>query len=254
MNANDLIKHWKEEEQKPFSGWDFAYLDGKMHIESPPWSYESRAEELMRSCSSMLDIGTGGGELLLEMQADWPEKVYAMEGYPPNVKLVAEQLERHGVKVFDVGGSTENLMPFEDGEFELVLNRHSGFHPGEVSRVLAPNGTYLTQQVHGLSSLDLMTFFDSEPPWPFATPEFYVPQLEAAGLTIRDLREWSGKMTFSDVRALVYYLTAIPWTVQGFSVDTHGEYLICLQQRVENGEELSFVARRYLIEAIKKPI
>ncbi|UCD09026.1 MAG: class I SAM-dependent methyltransferase [Dehalococcoidales bacterium] len=208
----------------------------------------------MHSSSSVLDIGTGGGEVLLEMKTDWPEKVSAMEGYPPNVKLAREQLEPYGVKVYDVGGSTEILMPFEDEEFELILNRHSGFHPGEVARVLAPSGTFLTQQVHGLSSLDLMTFFDSEPPYPFATPEFYIPQLETAGLTIRDQREWSGKMTFTDVGSLVYYLTAIPWTVQGFSVETHSEYLIRLQQQVESGTELSFNARRYLIEANKKPM
>lgn len=222
-----------------------------MHLEFPPWSYESRARELMRSCSSMLDIGTGGGELLLEMKDEWPEKVAAMEGYPPNVNLAREQLEPHGVKVYEVGGSTEQLMPFEDEEFELVLNRHSGFHPGEVARVLAPDGTYLSQQVHGLSSLDLMIFFDSEPLWPFAAPEFYLPQMEAAGLTIRDLREWSGKMAFIDVGSLVYYLTAVPWAVQDFSVETHADYLIRLQQKVESGEELSFTARRYLIEAYK---
>jgi len=208
----------------------------------------------MHSCSSMLDIGTGGGELLLEMKPDWPEKVAAMEGYPPNVKLAREQLEPHGVKVYDVGGSTEHLMPFEDEEFELVLNRHSGFHPGEVARILALGGTYLTQQVHGLSSLDLMTFFDTKPQWPFATPEFYIPLLEAAGLIIQDLREWSGKMSFTNIGSLVYYLTAIPWTVQGFSVVTHSEYLLRLQQKAEGGEELSFTIRRYLIEAYKKSV
>jgi len=201
----------------------------------------------------MLDIGTGGGELLLGMKTHWPKKVLAMEGYPPNVKLARKQLEPHGVKVFDLGGSTEKLMPFEDEEFELIVNRHSGFHPGEVGRVLTPGGSYLTQQVHGLSSLDLITVFDTEPPWPFATPEFYVPQLETAGLTIRDLREWSGKMTFIDVGSLVYYLMAVPWTVQGFSVETHNKYLFRLQQKVDNGGELSFTVRRYLIEAYKKP-
>ena len=167
-----------------------------MHIESPPWSYKSRAVQLMQSCSSMLDIGTGGGEFLLEMNTHWPDKVTAMEGYTPNVILAREHLEPYGVKVYKVGGSTEILMPFKDGEFDLVLNRHSGFHPGEVARVLTPDGTYLTQQIHGLSSLDLMKFFDSEPPYFFATPEFYIPQLETAGLIIRGLREWSGKMIF----------------------------------------------------------
>jgi len=100
----------------------------------------------------------------------------------------------------------------------------------------------------------MVTFFDSKPPWPNATPEFYVPQLEAAGLTIQDLREWSGKMTFSDVGSLVYYLKAIPWGVPGFSVETHSKYLLRLQRKVESGKGLAFTAKRYLIEAHKKRV
>jgi hypothetical protein len=32
MNEKELLKIWKEEEEKPFSGWDFSYLNGKMEI------------------------------------------------------------------------------------------------------------------------------------------------------------------------------------------------------------------------------
>ena len=252
MNSNELIRQWKEQEQKPFSGWDFPYLAGKMRIEPLPWSYKSRAVELMHSCSSMLDMGTGGGELLLEMKGNWPTKVTVTEDYPPNFKLATDRLKPLGAEVIDVTLSTDHLMPFSNGEFELILNCHSGLNPGEVGRILARGGVFFTQQVHGLSAYDMVTFFDSEPSWPNATPEFYVPQLEAAGLTIQDLREWSGKMTFSDVGSLVYYLRAIPWSVPGFSVETHSKYLLRLQQEVESGKSLAFTAKRYLIEAHKK--
>jgi hypothetical protein len=32
MNSKELIDLWLQEEQKPFSGWDFSYLDGKMLV------------------------------------------------------------------------------------------------------------------------------------------------------------------------------------------------------------------------------
>ncbi len=35
------------------------------------------------------------------------------------------------------------------GRFDLILNRHESYHPGEIARVLAPGGTFLTQQVGG---------------------------------------------------------------------------------------------------------
>jgi hypothetical protein len=61
-----------------------------------------------------------------------------------------------------------------------------------------------------------------------------------------------GKLAFTDVGAIVYYLKAIPWSVPGFSVDTHLDHLLQLQQRLEQGEALAFEARLYLIEAWKR--
>ena len=142
-------------------------------------------------------------------------------------------------------------MPFAAGEFDLVLNRHAGFNANEVARILAPGGTFLTQQVHGLWAYDLLAVFDAKPQWPESTPEKVVPQLQAAGLTIVDVQEWSGHISFSDVGAIVYYLKAVPWLVPYFSVATHIQQLLTLQHRLESGECLAFVAKKYLIEAHK---
>lgn len=64
-------------------------------------------------------------------------------------------------------------------------------------------------------------------------------------------QEWSGTLAFTDVGAIVYYLKVVPWLVPGFSVEAHLSYLLKLQSRLENGEALAYVARKYLIEACK---
>src|SRR3981081_3736770 len=83
-----LIGRWRREEQQPFRGWDFAYLEGRMLMEQPPWlppwSYAQRAAELWRGASSVVDLGTGGGERLLELREAWPARVTATEEHPPN--------------------------------------------------------------------------------------------------------------------------------------------------------------------------
>ena len=89
------------------------------------------------------------------------------------------------------------------------------------------------------------------PQWPDATPEKYLPLLEAAGLTIVTVEEWEGRLVFADVGAIVYYLKATPWEVPGFTVRTHLPSLLALQERLEAGEELGFHAAKYLIEARK---
>ena len=199
----------------------------------------------------MIDLDTGGGERFLKLRANWPKKVVATEEYPPNFRLATERLAPLGVQVVDVRLTDSDPMPFAAGEFDLVLNRHAGFNANEVARILAPGGTFLTQQVHGLWADDLLAVFDAKPQWPESTPEKVVSQLQAAGLTIVDVQEWSGHISFTDVGAIVYYLKAVPWLVPGFSVATHAQQLLTLQRRLESGEDLAFAAKKYLIEAHK---
>ena len=92
MNEKELVATWKQEEGKPFTGWDFSYLNGRWMVEQPPWDYFARAVELMQRCSSVVDMGTGGGEELLRLKGHWPKKVTATEAYPPNLKLAAKRL------------------------------------------------------------------------------------------------------------------------------------------------------------------
>ena len=92
MDREALIAEWEREEIEPFAGWDFSYLAGRWRLEEPPWSYADRVRTLMHGARRLLDLGTGGGERMLEMRADWPPRVAATEGYPPNLALAAQRL------------------------------------------------------------------------------------------------------------------------------------------------------------------
>ena len=252
MNRTELIELWLSEERQPFIGWDFSYLDGRMTAGQQPWSYMDRAAELMRQSSSVIDLDTGGGEKLLSLREHWPPKVVATEDYLPNFELATRRLSPLGANVVKIPISTISPMPFIDAEFDLILNRHAAFNSSEVARVLARGGTFLTQQVHGMSAWDLQAVLDAKPQWPESTPEKYVPMLESAGLTIKNVQKWEGSLSFSDVGAIVYYLKAVPWLVPDFTVETHLSSLFALQERLEAGEGLNFYDARYIIEASKQ--
>ena len=253
MTSDPQIQQWKEEERQPFSGWDFSYLDNRMFEDQAPWSYTTRAMQLMRQSHAAIDMDTGGGERLLSMRAAWPKRMVATEEYPPNFRLASERLVPLGVPVYDVRMTRVDPMPFADGEFDLVLNRHAAFNSREVARILSPGGTFLTQQVDGHWAEDLEAVFGASPQWPDATLENSLTWLKEAGLEIITAQDYFGVLTFSDVGAIVYYLRATPWLVPGFSVDTHLDGLLALQARVARGEPLSFRAGKYLIEA-QKPV
>jgi SAM-dependent methyltransferase len=246
-----LVRSWRAEEQQPFTGWDFSHLNGRMYEDLPPWSYLTRAAELMDTSASALDMGTGGGERLLLLEEHWPKKVVVTEDYPPNVELASSRLGPLGVQVKVVELTADGVLPFEDDEFELVLNRHSGLNPSEVTRILARGGTFLTQQIDGRWAYDLAAIFGAEPLWPECSLATYHSLLSETGLAIVREQDWSGYLNFTDVGAIVYYLKAVPWTVPGFSVDTHIDALLELQRRLERGTGLRFWAGKFIIEAHK---
>ena len=56
---------------------------------------------------------------------------------------------------------------------------------------------------------------------------------------------------FRDVGAIVYYLKAVPWTVEGFTVDGCLDALESLQARLDDGDELCFTRSLYYYRARK---
>ncbi len=246
-----LLQQWRREESEPFEGWDFSHIAGRYVEEQPPWSYMEMAKKLMLQSTAVLDLGTGGGEKLLAMKDCFPRRVVATEGYPPNLTLARRRLLPHGVEVVEAEESLEGKLPFANGEFDLVIDRHSAYNASEVARVLKPRGVFLTEQVDGRSLMDLHREFGYEPQWTFFTLEYALELIKPTELVVIDAREWEGKTVFRDVGALVYFLKAIPWIVQGFTVETHFKQLMKLQERLEKEGQLTFAERLLLIKAEK---
>lgn len=73
----------------------------------------------------------------------------------------------------------------------------------------------------------------------------------ALGFEIRRAEAWRGAVTFADVGAVIYFLKAIPWVVQGFVVERYMGELEALQTRLDDGQPLQFTYTRFLIEAVK---
>lgn len=235
----------------PFSGWDFSYLDGRRTEESSPWLYTELARSLLPSATSLLDLGTGGGERLLAFRDALPAHTVATEGYPPNLTLARQRLNPLGIEVFDSSGSLYEKLPFIDASFDLVLDRHTAYNTAEVARVLRPDGIFLTQQVDGRQT-DLQAAFDSPAQWPFFTLDFMLQQIRDVPLKVEQAEEWTEEVTFSDVGAVVYYLKAVPWVVADFTIEQYLPQLERLQEEVEREGRLVFHQTFLLLKARKQ--
>ena len=65
----------------PFEGWDFSWLEGRKTKLTLPWNYVAKVRARMHSIASMLDMGTGGGELLASLTPFPPRNL--RYGNPP---------------------------------------------------------------------------------------------------------------------------------------------------------------------------
>ena len=113
----DLIAEWEEAEKIHFQGWDFSYLADKRIEDKPSLSYMDISRGLITESTALLDIGTGGGERLLEFKDVFPPKVCATEGYPPNLELSRKTLSPYGIEV----KNHEILVSFGKSLFALDL-------------------------------------------------------------------------------------------------------------------------------------
>jgi SAM-dependent methyltransferase len=249
MNEEMLLRNWEHEAQQPFQGWDFSYLNERYHEETPPWSYEERVRALLPGAVSLLDMGTGGGEKLLEFRELFPPLTVATEGFAPNIPLATANLSAYGVQVVPYDSELDARLPFADESFQVILNRHEAYQAEEIARVLAPNGIFCTQQVDGRNLEDLHSVFGIQTAYPHVTLENFQHDLEVAGLRIQAAFDWQGKATFVDVGALVYYLHAVPWEAPpDFSVRRYKDELFALHKR----PVLEFTIRRFLVQAVKE--
>lgn len=250
MNDSDLLAQWKLEEAKPFSGWDFSHLKDRYFESEPHWSYDAIARELMRGADTVLDMGTGGGEKLLEFKDALPKKTTATEGYRPNLEIARQNLRPHGIDVVHYNIDVEDQMPFSANSFALILNRHEAFDAFEVERILKPGGVFLTQQVDGRSQDELASVFGGSTPYPYVHLSVCGAELSRAGLVIERSEEAMGTMRFTDVGALVYYAHAAPWDFpEDFSVERYADQLLELHR----AQRLTFPMGHFLVQA-RKPV
>jgi SAM-dependent methyltransferase len=248
-----FLNYLQAEYKHPFSGWDFSYLNGRLieDLSALTWDYRAAIEARLPSIRSLLDMGTGGGEFLASLKP-LPEDTCATEGYGPNIPLARQRLEPLGVQVYEVNEDLQ--LPLEDERFDLVIDRHEAYVPGEVYRVLKSGGLFLNQQVDGASHLDDFNHALGAPAgqnWPHWQLPYAVKELIEAGFEILEQAEARPVVRFSDVGAIAYYLKAISWQINDFSVEKYLPQLEALHEQIQHTGPLEVHSHYFFIVARK---
>ena len=252
MNTNELIKRWKaEEEIAHIHGWDFSHIEGRYMEEGDlPWDYREEILRYLKPEMRILDIDTGGGEFLRSLNHPH-ENTAATENYPPNVALCQETLLPLGIDFRAADG--KGVLPFEDASFDMVIDRHGDFNPGEIHRVLKPGGLFITQQVGAENDRELVELLCGETDLPF--PDQYlqitIDRFSQTGFEILEGQECFRPIRFYDVGALVWFARIIQWEFPDFSVDRCLDRLMYAQSLLNQSGVIEGSIHRFLLVARK---
>lgn len=253
MDREILLDQWLQEETAAhIYGWDFSHISGKYEVEQDlPWSYEEIVRRYLRPEDKLLDVDTGGGEFLLSLGHPC-ENLAATENYEPNVELCRRKLLPLGIDFRKADG--RGRMPFCNGSFDAVINRHGDWNPDEIWRVLKKGGIFITEQVGAENDRELVRLLlTDEPPLPFPGQylEIAGKAFQDRGFSILETDEAFRPIKFWDVGALVWFARIIEWEFPGFTVRDCLDNLYHAQELLEQKGVIEGRIHRFLLVAQK---
>lgn len=179
-------------------GWDFTRMNDSRAPTT--WDYRTIVAKHLKPSYDVLDIGTGGGEMLLTFASSMRSGL----GIDLDPEMIAAATEN--------GLATPNVC-FRQGShrldgiserFDVALNRHAPFVLEAISTCLKPDGVFITQQVGERNMSNIKDALDQNVPTPI-TPALF----DDVPLDLIDFREYDVEYVVSDVESLVFWLSAL---------------------------------------------
>ncbi|WP_311406890.1 class I SAM-dependent methyltransferase [Liquorilactobacillus uvarum] len=247
---DDLKLLWKKEAQLNMHGWNFDHLEGRWLSKETPWNYRQIVLKYLTQNANLLDMATGGGEMLLSFKHS-SARTSVTESWLPNVEVVKERLLPLGIKVYPTKEEAE--LPVKDNSLDFITNSHAAFNAASVYRKLRTGGFFITEQVGATNNFSLSRYLDESytPPYPENTLLNSIINLESVGFKILLAKQSFPELIFFDVGAVVYYATVIPWEFKEFNVDQCFDKLLKLQKLIDDKQYISTNEDRFIIVARK---
>ncbi len=253
FSSDELFDFLISEAEANFSGWDFSYIADRESQTPLRWSYVSEALLRVRNSKAVLDIDTGGGEMFSYF-APFPPIAFATEAYALNTPIAHARLTPLGVEVVGIEEEEPHHLPFEDENFDLILNRHGYYWDPEIYRIMQPGGIFITQQVGDRNDIgirELLGAPNAQVNIEWADLAEAVANLEAADFQIVRQLEDIYPQRFYDVGAIVYQLKAVPWQIPDFSIERYFEQLKTIHKKIQLDGYVDVLEHRFFIIAEK---
>lgn len=136
--------------------WDFSKINYYEEILEDEFNYFEWIKKYVSNNAVCLDLGTGGGEVVLK---NYPKvkELKCIDFSKEMIKTANENLlnsERRNEKISFVQMDINDLK-FEDNTFDVITARHTVLNVKEIKRVLKPNGILIIEGVAKDDCLEL---------------------------------------------------------------------------------------------------
>ncbi|WYP28477.1 class I SAM-dependent methyltransferase [Alkalihalobacillus sp. FSL W8-0930] len=138
------------------NGWNFSDL--QVELEGVEWDFNEKVREIGKESDTLLDLGTGGGENVIRLAADFLFLI-GIDSSQNMIRTAKRNLEKYEISNISFHEMSNHELAFPDQFFHIVTCRHAPFTASEVNRVLKQGGTFITQQVSEEDKLNLKKEF-----------------------------------------------------------------------------------------------
>lgn len=253
MEKSKLREIWLEEEKSVREkGCCFSQYAGRYDEERGlPWDMRETVKRYLEPGGRLLEVDAGGGEFLLSLGYP-PVLISATESDLPLAEECRNLLSPMGVDFQSYGQGGK--LPFGDGIFNVVINRHGCCDESEVARVLKKGGVFITEQVGAENDKDMVKLLLPETKDVLSEERCFSgvrTRHEKAGLSVIEEKEAFRPLRFYDVGALVWFVRMAENEFPSFSVETHFDNLLKAQEVLEQQGFIESTAHRYFIVSQK---
>ncbi len=234
-------------------GWDFSEIPKRVKSVGEKWQYADLVKGYLNKNTVLLDIGTGGGEVLLRISKN-VKKSYGIDNSKSMITTAKKNLKKCKTKNVKFELADAEDLPFPEEMFDVVLCKHAPFYPEEVYKVLKEGGIFITQQVGEKDKQNIKEIFGRGQSFNENAGDAmkkYVAELKEEGFTILKMGAYNATEYYENMQDVVFLLKNTP-IIPDFDIEKDYKFLAEIEDKYKRKKGIKTNSCRYVIVCKKK--
>ena len=229
-------------------GWNFNKIFERVKTIGKKWNFLETVKTFLKKETILLDIGTGGGEKLLQI-AKFVKKAYGIDISKGMIITAKKNLSESKTSNVEFKLADANKLPFPKDYFDVITCKHAPFSVKELFRVLKPNGIFITQQVGEKDKQNIKDIFGRGQSFggkSGTSMNRYIKELEQFKFKIIKKETYNATQYFESMKDIIFLLKNTP-IIPHFNIEKDKKYLQELEEKYKTAEGIKTNSNRYLI-------